>query len=175
MINLLPLEEKKIIEVEKKRKLVMIFGCLIIIFFICLTLILFTIKSLLSEKIQSQQVFIETDERTLNKPETHDIREKVILANQNLSKLEAFYQEQISLTSVLEKISNILSPGMYLNGLAYQKENSTVSLSGSAPNKETLFEFKKNLEQEFKEVSLSNQSWIDPANFQVTFKIENNQ
>jgi Tfp pilus assembly protein PilN len=175
MINLLPPEEKKVLEVEENWKLVMIIGSLLLVFLICLTLFLSTIKLSISRKLKSQQILVEAEERELKKPEAHDIREKITLANQNLSKLKNFYQEQVSLVNISENISNTLSPGMYLTDLSYQKDTFRISISGSAPAKEALFEFKKNLEQEFKEVSLSNQSWIDPANFQVTFKIENNQ
>ena len=174
MINLLPFEEKKFLETEKNWRLIIILGSLILMFLICLILILSAIKLSMSGNLRSQQIMIDTEEKELKKPEIQDIQEKIRSVNQNLSKLNTFYQEQVSLTDVFEKISKILSPGMYLNNLAYQKNASKFSLSGSAPNKETLFEFKKNLEQEFKEVSLSNQSWIDPANFQVTFRIANN-
>jgi Tfp pilus assembly protein PilN len=175
MINLLPLEEKKFLETEKNWRLIIILGSLILMFLIYLILILSTIKLSMSGNLRSQQIMIDTEEKELKKPEIQDIQEKITSVNQNLSKLKNFYQEQVSLTDIFEKISKTLSPGMYLINLAYQKDASKFSLSGSAPNKETLFEFKKNLEKEFKEVSLSNQSWIDPANFQVTFKIENNQ
>jgi len=173
MINLLPPEEKKILQIEENWKLVLILGSLILIFLICLILILFSIKFSISGKVQSQKIIIEMEEKDFKKAETQDFREKIISINKNLSKLNSFYQEQVPLTEILEKISELLTPEVYLTSLSYQKETSKISLSGFAQTRETLFELKKNLEREFKEVYFPPQSWIKPTDidFQATFKI----
>ena len=136
-------------------------------------------RFLISEDIESQQILIKTEEEKLNESETKDIREKVNSANQELSKLKTFFQEQPSLTDIFEKISSVLLPDMYLTSLSYQRNVATgnleFSLSGFAPDMEMLFEFKNNLPEEFKEVSISDQSWINPDDFQVNFKMENNK
>jgi len=171
MINLLPSKEKESLIQEENWKLVLILGTLFLSFLICLVLILFSIQIYISGKIQSQKVIIEIEEKEFRDPETQNFREKIVLINQNLLKLNSFYQSQTNLTEILEKISGIFPEGMYLTSLSYQKENLQISLSGYAPNREVLVGFKKNLEKEFPDPHFSPQSWFKPTDFQVNFKI----
>lgn len=174
MINLLPPQQKEELLKEERWKLSLILGILVLIFFLFLILILSSIKFSISGKIQSQKIILEMEEKEFKKAETEGFREKIVSINQNLSKLNSFYQEQTDLTEILEKISAILAPEMYLTNLSYQKEASKISLSGFAPNREVLFEFKKNLEKEFKEVYFPPENWVKPRDidFQATFRIK---
>lgn len=171
MINLLPPKERKNLIQEENWKLILILGFLFLSLLTCLILILLSIQIYTSGKIQSQKVIIEIWEKEFKHPETQNFREKIILINQDLSKLNSFYQSQINLIEILEKISGISLEGMYLTTLSYQKETSQISLSGYAPNREVLVEFKKNLEKEFPDPHFSPQSWFKPTDFQVNFKI----
>ena len=171
MINLLPPKEKESLIQEENWKLVLILGTLFLSFLICLVLILFSIQIYISGKIQSQKVIIEIEEKEFRDPESQNFRGKIVLINQDLSKLNSFYQSQTNLTEILEKISGIFPEEMYLTSISYQKETFQISLSGFAPNREVLVGFKKNLEKEFPDPHFSPQSWFKPTDFQVNFKI----
>ncbi len=168
MINLLPLSEKKALIQEENWKIVLILGFLVLIFLISLILILFSIKISISGQVESQKIF-------LSQPYPQDIEKMIEIANQNLSKLNSFYQSQIYLTKILERTSINLPPKAYLTSFSYQKEGEKVSLLGFAPTREILLEFKKNLEREkdFTEIYFPSQNWVEPIdiNFSVTFKI----
>lgn len=171
MINLLPPKERENLIQEENWKLILILGFLFLSLLICLILILLSIQIYTSGKIQSQKAIIEIWEKEFKDPEAQNFREKITLINQNLSKLNSFYQSQINLIEILEKISGISLEGMYLTTLSYQKETFQISLSGYAPNREVLVGFKKNLEKEFPDPYFSPQSWFKPSDFQVNFKI----
>lgn len=175
MINLLPPKEKESLIREENWKLVLILGTLFLSFLICLILILFSIQIYISGKIQSQKVIIEIEEKEFRDPETQNFRGEIALINQDLSRLNSFYQSQTNLTEILEKISGIFPEKMYLTSLSYQKETFQISLYGFASSREILLDFKKNLEKkkEFKEIYFPPQNWVKPTeiDFQVNFKI----
>ena len=181
-INLLPPKAKIELFEEELRKLITISGVLILIFIFSLTLILFSVKSYISGQLGYQKTLVDLEKKQFETTEIQTLREKIILANQNLSKLNSFYQEQMNLMETFQKISEILSPEMYLTAFSYQKTIiqppsskekyvAQISLSGFSPNREVLVEFKRNLEKEFPDPHFSPQSWFEPTDFQVNFKI----
>ncbi len=172
-INLLPPKAKTELFEEELKKLIIILGVLILIFLFSLTLILFSVKSHISGQVGSQKTLVDLDKKQFETPEIQTLREKIILINQNLLKLDSFYQKRVNLTETFKKISEIIPPEMYLTVFFYQKETFQISISGFASNRETLFEFKKNLEKEFPDSYFPPQNWIKPTaiDFQVNFKI----
>lgn len=172
-INLLPPKAKTELFEEEIKRLITILGGLIVFFLISLTLILLSTEIYISAQVSSKQTQLDMQEGQLRVPEIQDLKEKITKANQNLSKLDSFYEGQIKLGEIFEKISEILLPNMYLVTFSYQKEDLQVSLSGHAPNRENLLEFKKNLEKEFPNPYFPPQNWIKSIDidFQVNFKI----
>ncbi len=172
MINLLPIEEKKALQTEKKWKLILLTGILILSFFLCLILILAIIKLSISEKTQSQGFLVASKQKEFKTPEIAELRDKISLANKNLFKINNFYESQVYLTDILEKISATLSDRIQLTSFSYREEGSIISLSGFAPDMDALSNFKNNLEENFAtQVDVLLQSWTNPNNFQLTFKI----
>ena len=176
MINLLPPQQKEELLREEKWKLTLILGIISLIFFLCLSLILFSVKIYISGKLESQKILLEIEEKKFKTSEIQDFQKKITLLNQNLSKLDSFYQGQLDLTKILEKISTTLPPGIYLNSFSWQKENSQIGLSGFSSLRGNLFELKKNLEKEkdFEEIYFPPSNWVKPKdiNFNVTFKVK---
>jgi len=176
MINLLPPEEKEILIQEEKFKLVLILGILFLTFLICLILILFSIKISLSGEVGAQKILLNQEEERFKGTQIQSLEEKIIAFNQILSKLSQFYYSQISLTGVLEKISQNLPSGAYLTAFNFSSETGQISLSGFSPSREILLELKGNLEKEesFQEIYFAPSSWVKPADidFLVTFKIK---
>lgn len=171
--NLLPLKVKTELYEEEIKKMIIIVGVLILIFLFFFTLISFAINDYISRQIDLEKTGINLEKNNAEAPEIQNLREKIISINRTLSQFDSFYQGQIRLTEIFNKISNILPSQMYLTNFSYQKESVQISLSGFSPNREILFEFKKNLEKEFPEVNFPPQNWIKATDidFQVNFKI----
>lgn len=179
MINLLPLEEKKILKMEEKWRLVLLFGVLILIFSFCLILILYSIKIYVASEAEAQKVAIETTGKEFEKPETKELKEKISSANKSILDLNNFYQSQVYLTDTLEKVSSNLPLGTYITDFSCQKQvlEKTpifiITFSGFAPDMDTLFELRKNLEKNFAtKVDVNDESWINPSKFRLSFEIK---
>lgn len=172
-INLLPPKAKTELFQEEIKKLIIISGILVLLFFTSLTLILFAVKTYISAKVASYEILVESEQKQLETPATKDLKQKVTLINKNLSKLNSFYQEKANLIGVFETIADILPSEMYLVNFSYQEKTSEIILSGFAPYRETLLEFKKNIEKEFPGSYFPPQNWIKSKDidFQVKFKI----
>jgi Tfp pilus assembly protein PilN len=172
-INLLPPKVKAELFEDEIKKLIIILGILILVFLLSLTVILFSVRTYISTQLSSIQSLVNMEKERLGTPELQGIKEEIIAANKDLLKLNSFYQEQIDITNIFEKISEIMPSQMYLTNFSYQKDNLQVSLSGYAPNSELLLEFKKDLEKEFPDPYFPPQNWIKSTDidFQVRFNI----
>lgn len=176
MINLLPSQYQKESDREENWRIVMILGTLLLLFLISLVLILFSIKIYLQGQIESQKILVGLEERIVKDLEGQILLEKIRSVNQDLAKLSSFYQKEIRPSEILEKISQTLSPSMYLTSFFWQRAISQITLSGLAPTREILFQFKKNLEakKEFTEIFFPPHNWIKgfDIDFNVNFKLK---
>jgi Tfp pilus assembly protein PilN len=176
MINLLPQNEKNALLHEENWKLAFILETLLLVFLILLSLILFSVRIYVLGKLEEQKIVKIAEEKKAKTFEKQDFRKKINTASRNFSKLDLFYQGQVDLTETLEKVSRTLPPGIYLTGFSYQKETSQIGLSGFSGLRETLFEFKKNLENEkdFQDIYFPPSSWVKSreVDFNATFKIK---
>ncbi|KPJ73656.1 hypothetical protein AMJ48_00395 [Parcubacteria bacterium DG_74_1] len=179
MINLLPSEQKEELEQEKNFKLVLALGIVILAFLVSLILILFSIKTSLLVDLDAQEIYIKQKQKELENPEMQELEAKIKENNSILSKLEVFYQGQPDLTLTLEKIYWTLPEEIYLTNLNFNPQVSQVSLDGFSPTRETLVQFKENLERTegFKEIKFPPASWVylTDIKFSVNFKIEQPQ
>ncbi len=176
MINLLPPEQKEELEQEESFKIIIILGILFLSLVVSLTLILFSIKTSILGTLEVQRIYLEEREKELKSAEVQEIEERIKESNQGLSELNSFYQSEKDLTSILEEFSETLPKDTYLTNLNFNSVSSQFSLSGFCPNRETLLEFKKNLEKEekFKEIYFPPTDWVAPTdiNFSITLKIK---
>lgn len=179
-MNLLPPPEKQNLKLEENLRLIAILGILSLFFLISLILVLFSLKIYLWGEVESQKIFLSQIEKESGIAGIQELEKKIDLLNKNLSKLDSFYKEKLSLTEILERISQTLPPGIYLNSLSLNPPQKTykfqVSLSGFSPTRELLVDFKKNLEKEedFKEINFSPSSWMEPEDidFNLNFVIQ---
>lgn len=174
MINLLPLIEKEKLLLEKNRRIIIILWLLLLFFLTCSVLILFSIRTYIQAQVKSQEYLLIETKKEQNQSEIENLKEEINSINSSLTKLNSFYQNEIYLSDILEKISKTLPKELYLTNLSLIFPS--VSLSGFAPSTETLFEFKENLgkESSFKEVSFPPTNWVDltDIDFSVTFIID---
>lgn len=159
----------------------MILGILTLAFMIAFSLILAAIKFSIAGDIEVQKILFEQREKELKVPQLQVLEKNLIAVNQALSQLEDFYQNQTNMATVLEKIVKTIPQGVYLTNISVypQSKNEEAqqincSLAGYAPNGESLFELKKNIEKEavFEEVDFPASNWVKSADidFFVSFK-----
>lgn len=175
MINLLPPPYQEELKQKEGRKLILILGILFLVFLISLTLILFSAKLYIQGQLDSVKILVDLEEKTMQAAEIKDFKQKVNLTNQNILKLNEFYETQINPIDILEKVFGTLPEEITLTDFSWQKNNSQVSISGFSSTREALFNFKNNLEadKEFAEIKFPPSNWIKPVDidFNVTFKI----
>lgn len=185
MINLLPPQEKENLLLEKKKTMIVILWFLILFFLLCLILILFLIEIYSQGRVDAQKIISAEAKKEATQSEIKNIREKISSANATLAGLNSFYQKKFYFSDIIQKISELLPSGTYLTNLSIafyfvekedvKEKGIKVSLSGYAPTREILLEFKKNLggENDFKEVYFPPSSWVKPADidFLATFEI----
>jgi len=175
MINLLPPEQKQVLLLEEKFKLVLILGIIVLAFLVSFVFILISIKIFLDAEMEIQKINFEQKEKELKVPALQDIENKITEANAAFSQLDSFYRGQRNSIVVFEKIFNALPSGIYLNNLSFNSISSQIFLLGFSPSREILLQLKENLEKEtsFSGVYFPPINWIEPVNinFSLNFKI----
>jgi Tfp pilus assembly protein PilN len=176
MINLLPNHQKEELREEEKFKIVLILGIILFSFFLSLSLSLFALKAIADSKVESQKILAEAKEKNWNSQPGKDLEKKIQDYNLTLTQLKSFYQKEINLTEILEKIYSLLPSGVYLNLFNFDRQQNLISLSGFSPTRDHLLKFKENLEnqKEFGEIYFPPSNWVQPndINFSVNFKIK---
>lgn len=190
MINLLPPIQKQELKDEQLRvKIIrmLVLAVLALTFFMA---IVFILNFYGSSKSQSFLSAIIQKERVIKDPKFQESKQVIYNVNQNLYKIFQTRQEQVYSSLVLEKLSSIMPNAAYLTSFAFQnsvrdivdpqtKETQrqffgNVRIIGVSQTRETLFFFKKSLDQEpaFKEAYFAPASWINPVNaeFSAEFK-----
>jgi Tfp pilus assembly protein PilN len=179
MINLLPPVEKQNLLVAKQQKIILILGLLVFIFFICLALVLFSINFSLASQATAQRIYLANKQQSFEATDVKGWQEKVAKINQDLTKLDSFYQQRPSLTVFLDGLSNNLVQGISLNSLSInpiKKETNLfqVYLSGYASSVEEVVQLDKNLKENknISQVSFPSDTWLGKQNFifSVTFQ-----
>lgn len=177
MINLLSPKEKEEILEEKKWKLILILGFLVLFFFVCLLLILFIINIFISGQLKVQKIFLDQEEKNFKESQFQTLEEEIIVSNQTLLNLNSFYQNQTNLTEILENISGTFPDNVYFTTLNFEPLEKKFYLSGFSLTRESLLELKRNLEEKefFEKIYFPSSNWVKPIdiNFSLSFKVKN--
>ncbi len=181
MINLLPPQNKEEILQEENWKLLMILGMHLLFFFISLLLILFSVKIFITGEVDVQKILFAEREKEFKNTQMQNLEANLTTFNTNLNQLDSFYQSQLNLTEILEKISKTLPVQIYLTNLSIipqgrKGEMINCSLSGFSPDREILLQFKENLEKEtqFQDIYFPPSSWVKAMdiNFTISFNVK---
>lgn len=174
MINILPAKEKEILQMEEKKKTILILEILSFIFLLCLVLILASMEIYVSGQAEAARIIFEQEQKEFEVSEIKDFSEKIKLANETFANLDSFYKNQVKLTEILEETSKILPEGIQLSNFSYQKNTLEVNLFGFSQNREILIKFKEKLEQgeKFEEVYFPSSCWIKPADIDFNSKFK---
>jgi len=173
MINLLPEKEKKELESGKGRKIILVLGIFCLFFLVCLILFLFLFRIYFFSQINSQKEALFDKEKELSIPEFQEFKQTIKETNQKLVKVKSFYQNQILITPILKELSELVPPKVYFTRLFIQKPEIFENW-GYAESRENLFLFQKALREndDFKEVDVSLQSWLEPTDVDFNLTIE---
>lgn len=179
MLNLLPPKYKEQFSQEENLKMILILSIVFLVALISFSLILLSIKIYIQGELKAQEILLS--EKELESSPSRELEEKLKSGNFALSQLDSFYQKNFSSVEILEKIFQTLPPKTYLTSLNLsvisKKEGNfiSVSLAGYSPTRETLLEFKKNLESQglFEKISFPPSNWIKSVDidFAVNFQI----
>ena len=184
MINLIAPKEKEKLLMEKITRMIIILWFLLFFFIICLVLVFWTVRIYIKSQLAVQQSFAESVKEEEKVKKIEQANHKAELINSNLEKLDSFYKNKVYFSPLIERISEILPEGLYLNNFSItfsQKPNNEnyaikVSLLGYAPVREDLLKFKSNLEleEDFLNVSFPASNWVKKVDidFSVSFEIE---
>ncbi|MDO8663230.1 MAG: PilN domain-containing protein, partial [Candidatus Wildermuthbacteria bacterium] len=157
-------------------RLILILGITALAALLSFILILFSIKVSILTNLEVGKIYFQQKERELAVPKNKEAEENIKNSNLIFSGLSDFYQKQIGLVDVQEKISETIPEGAYLATLNFNPSSSQIFISGFSPTRENLLEFRKNLEGEkfFKEIYFPPENWVakTEVNFNASFKIK---
>jgi len=190
-INLLPETEKKEIKMERAcQQTTVLLGLILISLFFFISILIF-LNLYLTKKINSFEEIVLEREKELKTAQVLEFKNKVTTINQNLSKVQKFWQEELSIIPLIEKFNLLIPPrSIYFTSFSYQKRIqeekrekgkkkekkifAEVYISGWAATREELFSFKKELEKEkeFKEVCFAPTSWVKPTNLDFSLSLK---
>ncbi len=95
MINLLPPKEKKELFLKKVKRMIIIWGTVILVTLLCLILILFSIRIYIFGKAESQKIILEQTKKEYDVSDIKNLQEVVKKYNEDLLKLKNFYGKSI--------------------------------------------------------------------------------
>ncbi|MFH1423360.1 MAG: PilN domain-containing protein [Candidatus Nealsonbacteria bacterium] len=180
MINLLPPKERDILRKEEKLRLAFIWGIFVLFFLATFSLVLFSVNIYLAGEVRGFKILVDCEQQKSATLEAQNIEKEISAVNQNLTTLAAFYEGQSRITELLQKISEIIPEGIYLNSLSLnpnkdKKDRFQISLTGHSGTREALLDFKKSLESKssFQGVYFPPSSWVKPSdiNFSASFEM----
>lgn len=177
MINLLPNSEKRALRMEIVKRMVIIHWFLISLFIICLALILLSMNFYTKGEIDYLKIYNKEQDKAQAEKEFKEFEEKIADFNQTALELKSFYQNKIYISQIIEKASLLLPPSAYLKRIQIvpSEKEAIVSVSGFIQNRESLFEFRKTLQEEkgIKDVVFPSSNWVNAfdIDFSATFNI----
>jgi hypothetical protein len=173
MINLLPPEQIKELKEEENFKIILNIFVLILISLISFFLVLLSIKFYLSGILDSQNIFLEKEEKILDKEKEKEIRKY----NEMLLNIDKFYQSKILLFPKVEELFEKIPASIFLKEFEIRKDKKgeiVFWISGFSKTREDLLGLIKILKENYKEVSFSPEILLKELsiNFLISFKIK---
>jgi Tfp pilus assembly protein PilN len=162
MINLLPPREKKEWQVRQNQRFISILGFLILLFFISLISGLLVVNFHVSGQNVYQQALTNIIRQGLAIKESQAAKMEILELNKDIALISSFYQQRRYLTGTLEKIVLALPPGLSLKSISFQKDASSLTLTGFAETREDLVLFRNNIAAEpfFQEAFFPPLNWV---------------
>ena len=181
MINLLPLEEKENLFLEKKKRLATIMGIVVLVFLVCLTLVLLSIKFYILAETDSQENIFKQNQQSSQYTEQSNFINVVKGYNSTLAQIDSFYKKELYFNQALDILNRVPSPnGLYFTNFSLSRiENGNIKMdvSGVSATRDNLLIFKHNVEadKEIKNPYFSPESWISAQNTNFSLSLEISQ
>lgn len=179
MINLLPPFRKGELLQEGNYKIILTLGLLSGLFLISLSLILFAIQIRIVSEVFNQRVIADAAEQQFQKSESQRVERDLKAVNKIVADLNGFYQRQPDFTEFLDEISKVLPAGVYLTDFSMNLSDKApyrfqIALTGFAPTRELLRQFKINLEShaEFEDIYFPLTNWFQPVDISFTLNFK---
>ena len=180
MINLLPEKEKREIEMEVTVRKIFICLIFVSVSLIFLIFILSSLKIYISGQRESLESILVAKEAELRTSEFQNFKKIITKTNQDLSKIQKLWQNQILIVPFFEKISSLVPSTIYFTNFSFKKNQmekeilAEIHISGFAKNRESLFNFKQNLESEkdFKDIFFLPSSWVQPTDVDFSLSLK---
>lgn len=175
MINLIPPEYKQELLKEKQFKIAMILVMIAISFLVSLVIILFSIQVYTDSQLAAEKDFLENSQKEMEFSKIEQLEYEVTSTNKEVSQLNTFYAQQVSIAEILEEISQVLPQGIYLNSvtlnLSVEKDYCfSLLLNGFSPDRQSLLDLEKNLGNDsfFKDFSFPPSTWTKSENIEFS-------
>lgn len=182
MLNLLPPQQKKELLEEENWKLTLILMTVFTFFLTALFFVLLLINIIILSNLEIQRINLSQQGKTPDNLQAQILEKDLADFNQTISGLDIFYQNQFVITDTIAQISKLLlSSDLYLTDFSFvsfasqQKEFiGQISLSGFASKRNSLMNFKKELEkiENFQEINFPSSNWIRPININFTVNLK---
>lgn len=183
MLNLLPQAAKEQLKFLKTRKIIFIFGFLLVIFLGLFYSLLQGLNHYLVLKGEEQKTLVEERQRELDRTDLEQLKSQTTAINQQLSDIQQFQKREVRFSPILTKFSRLGPEDLYFKKLALKREEpaekseealGTLTFSGFASTRQNLFFFKKDLEsqEEFSEVWFSPASWLKPTDIDFSASLQ---
>ncbi|OGZ70589.1 MAG: hypothetical protein A3F47_01450 [Candidatus Staskawiczbacteria bacterium RIFCSPHIGHO2_12_FULL_38_11] len=180
MINLLPPEEKKALQLVIKKNLVIVLWYMAIMSLLALSLILFLVKLYILQDESYQKTTLDSIKKQYQTAEFISLKNNIQKYNTSLAKADDFYKKQIYFSDVLKNVLEVQRPeGLYFESILVEKNKDNsgvkVSISGLSGTRDGLLIFKNNLEAngKIKNVNFPPANWVKPKdiNFNLTLEM----
>lgn len=176
MINLLPKKEKELAEKEQRNKIIIILWFLFFLFLLTLFLALLSIEFCIKGQADYRKIILSGKEVVLEQSGIKEFQENAKESNRIVKEISAFYKKKNYFTKTIEEFSDTLPTGIYLNTFSVNvsEKGFSFNVSGFSPTRESLFEFKKELEKSnFDKVFFPQDNWIkgENINFYLSFEL----
>jgi Tfp pilus assembly protein PilN len=176
MINLLPLEQKKEMRDQRRQKLFLVFELASIFFLLAVSLIFLASKAHLFGELNAKKTLLAQRRAEVSESEIAAFQKEVEQFNQELERVESFYDRQVAFASLLDRVTPLLPPGGYLRHVAIGAESGfwRLSLGGFAPTRQSLLDFKDRLEKlpDFSRVEFPPANWVQDASIDFSVELE---
>lgn len=182
MINLLPAPARERLRQEQRLRLVIILGTVVFISLVAFSLFLALIRVALD--VQRSNLAIEISLFQQESTKEDSTLGEIKRWNENLNRVEQFKKERREVSAVLSQLTQSLAPELSLLSLSYTPQKKTVkkeetivvpaavAVSGKAPTRELLFQFRETLLANpfFTELNFPPSNWVNPVTITFSFQ-----
>ncbi len=175
-LNLLPTEEKKLLQTER------IFSCLfhycrrILIILVVFISALAGIWIFLQIQIKKEEKALINLEKSSFAQEIKSFEKEIEAANKAIAQLATIQKEGLAYSKILENLSLVTADNIQLSSFIFDKKTNKGSVSGYALERESFLSFKNSLEKShyFSEINspISNLVKSTDNNFVISFSLK---